>query len=273
MKINLEETPIEFYPYLEVGSGQTNNGKPIILSKKLPIYFGDFESNKTSVDFLIICSDLQGMTERDGIYKLLGEELPEFLKLLIEVEFNSISNPKIGVLLCGDLFTNLDKRGASGDVRQVWIKFKEQFNWVVGVAGNHDQFGTVSELKTFKAMDDIFLLHKDVIEIDKLKIGGISGIIGRPDKSNRVEEKEYLQQLKVFLKKDLDILLLHETPDFPNLDYIGNPKIREVLDTYSKTNICCGHCHWDKTLVELENNSLIMNVDSKVVILKKRNNG
>ena len=54
MKITVDEIePIEKYSYLEVGTGQSNNGKPIIIHKQLPIYLGEFESEKTNIDFLI----------------------------------------------------------------------------------------------------------------------------------------------------------------------------------------------------------------------------
>jgi len=271
MKITLNEIePIESFPYLEVGTGQSNSGNPIILHKELPIYLGEFENEKSNLDFLIICSDLQGAIEKDGEYKLIGEELPEYLKFLIEIELTENENPKIGVILCGDLFTNLDKRGSSGDVREVWMKFKNHFNWVVGVAGNHDRFGSNQEKEDFESTENIYLLHKEVKEIDNLKIGGISGIIGRGDKINRVDEKEYLDYLKKLLNKELHFVLLHETPDFPDLEFIGNPKIREVIEKEGKSNICCGHCYWERTLVEFENKSFVMNVDSKVVILKNK---
>lgn len=269
MKITLNEIePIESYPYLEVGTRQGSNGKPIILHKELPIFLGEFEKSKSNIDFLIICSDLQGAIEKNGEYKLMGEELPEFLKLLIEIELAESENPKIGVLLCGDLFTNLDRRGSSGDVREVWYEFNHQFDWVIGVAGNHDRFGDADEIEKFKSAKGIHLLHKEIQEIDNLRIAGISGIIGRGDKTNRVDEKDYLESLKKFLKKELDFVLLHETPDFPDLGFIGNSKIREVIEKGTKSNICCGHCHWDKTLIEFKNESKVMNVDSKIVILK-----
>ena len=272
MKITLDEKePIELYSYLEVSAKQSNNGKPIILNKELPIYLGEFKNEKSDVDFLIICSDLQGAIEKENEYKLIGEELPEFLKLLIEIEFTENQSPKIGVLICGDLFTSLDKRGSSGDVRKVWDEFNTHFDWVIGVAGNHDRFGSNEEKEEFKSKENIYLLHKEIKEIDNLKIGGISGIIGRGDKTNRVDEKEYLDNLKKLLIKDLDFVLLHETPDFPELELIGNPKIREQIEKEAKSNICCGHCHWKKTLIEFENKSIVMNVDSKVVILKNKN--
>lgn len=270
MNITLnDDEPFELYPYLEVGTEQSSDGNPIILHRHLPIYIGNFEHDKSNIDFLIICSDLQGMVEKNGTYQLLGEELPEYLRFLIDIELSQSREAKAGVLLCGDLFTSLEKRGASGDVRNVWMEFGKHFDWVVGVVGNHDRFGSEEEVEAFKSIENLFLLHKEVIEADELQFGGISGIIGRGDKVNRVGEKEYLSTLKKLINKDLDLILLHETPDFPKLNFIGNPKIREVIENESKANISCGHCHWQKTLIEFENFSKVMNVDSKVVILSK----
>ena len=210
-----EKEPIEFFPYLEVGSGQLNNGSPVILNKTLPIYLGEFNHQQAEVDFLIICSDLQGIVEQDGMYKLVGEELPDFLKLLINIELTKVENTRVGVFLCGDLYTNLEKRGASGDVRNVWLRFKEQFDWVIGVAGNHDRFGNDQEAEDFKNTTGLFLLHQEDICQDGFTIGGISGIIGRGDKAHRVDEKVYLKSLDKLLKKELDFILLHESPDYP----------------------------------------------------------
>lgn len=269
MKITLDEThPIETYPYLEVGTGSSIDGQPIIINKDLPIYLGEFEKTDTPIDFLIICADLQGMVEVDGTYSLLGEVLPEFLKLLIDLEWNTAQPPNIGVCLCGDLYTSLEKRGASGDVRKVWLAFLKYFKWVVGVAGNHDRFGDAFAMSEFKTIPNISLLHKEIKVIDNLRIGGISGIIGRADKTHRVDEKEYLNTLKKLTKKELDFLLLHETPGFPSKKLVGNTKIRATIEKSTPTTVCSGHCHWEQTLITLANQSRVLNVDAKVVILK-----
>lgn len=264
-----DKKPIETFQYLEVGSGQLNkNGKSLILHKSLPIYLGEYKNDKTEIDYLIICSDLQGIVEDLDKKKLLGEALPSFLKLLLDVELNHKKDSKIGVLLCGDFYANLEKRGSSGDVRSVWNSFNKEFDWVVGVAGNHDSFGDKTDLEIFKKQENIHLLHKEIRKISGLNIGGISGIIGRVGKLNRVEESDYLNNLKKLLNEDLDFLLLHETPTCPSFNFYGNPKIRLVIESNPPSKILCGHCHWEKTLVEFPNQSLVMNVDSKVVILK-----
>ncbi|MEO1629080.1 MAG: metallophosphoesterase, partial [Bacteroidota bacterium] len=271
MTISLASSaPIDLYPYLEIGAAQSKMGDPIILHKQLPIHFGHFRNAKCELDFLIVCSDLQGLVQHNGEDKLLGTELPEYLQLLIELELADHKKPKIGVLLCGDLYSNLKKRGASGDVRAVWMSFKEQFDWVVGVAGNHDRFGTAREKEEFEGVENIHLLHKKMLEIDGLQIAGISGIIGRADKINRVAEMEYLETLRFLLRKEPDFLLLHETPNHPEKGCAGNEKIREVIEEGPASKIFCGHCHWDTPLVRLKNDSQVLNVDARVVILKRQ---
>jgi hypothetical protein len=268
MKISIDQNNLlESYPYIEVGSNTINqNNSPEVFHRKLPIYSGEYKVNDKDLDLLIIASDLQGIAEEHGHYFLLGEKLPSFLKILIEIEYPNCK--KIGVLLCGDLYTSLEKRGASGDVRNVWKEFNKHFEWVVGVAGNHDRFGTHTEEEQFKSIQNIHLLHKNIVELNGLKIGGISGIIGRKDKVNRVDEVTFLKNVTRLSKQNLDFLLIHETPDFPVLNQIGNNKIRACIEKSDTTRICCGHCFWENSLVEFENKSQVLNVDSKVILMR-----
>lgn len=100
---------------------------------------------------IIITSDLQGREhfkhQTGPQLRLLGEWLPQ---VLADSILPGISLPagRIGVLLAGDFYTvsSLDKRGGSGDVDSVWQAFGEHFDWVVGVAGNHDTFGSAASL-------------------------------------------------------------------------------------------------------------------------------
>ncbi len=273
MKITIDlNNPLETYPYLEVGTRTIGkNNSPEVLHKSLPIFCAEYETENTDIDLLVVASDLQGIAEEKGEHYLLGEKLPSFLKTLIEIEFPDCK--KIGVLLCGDLYTSLKKRGASGDVRNVWIEFNNYFDWVAGVAGNHDTFGDESEKERFKKHKNIHLLCKKIIELDGLKIGGISGIIGRADKTNRVDESEFLSSLTSLSKQELDFTLIHETPDFPKFNEIGNSKIREHIEKLSAMRICCGHCFWDISLVDFANKTQVLNVDSKVVLMRIKRSG
>jgi Icc-related predicted phosphoesterase len=268
VKIKLNESKIiETYPYLEVGSKTKGDSDlPEVFHKRLPIYYAEYLSQTAKVDLIIIASDLQGIAEEKGEQFLLGEQLPSFLKTLIEIEYPECK--RIGVFLCGDLYTTLNKRGSSGDVRAVWDAFNRHFNWVVGVAGNHDRFGNAKDFEVFKANEYMHVLHKNSVEVDGIKIGGISGIIGRADKTNRVDELEYLKSLTSLAKKNLDFILLHETPDYPSLNLMGNHKIRAYLEHAYTTRVICGHCFWEQSLVELKNNTQVLNSDSKVILMK-----
>lgn len=264
-----EQRPIEFFNYQIVApGGRAKNGYIKLQEERLPIFLGTVADLDCDLDFMIITSDLQGVVEEEGETKLLGEVLPAFLKLLFNIEFPETSLDKVGVLLCGDLFARTDKRGGLGDVKTVWNHFNQHFAFVAGVAGNHDAFGPKEVFESFKNEAGIFFLDQNIKQVAGLTLGGISGIIGRPDKHFRTEESEYLKALKRLLSKQTDFILLHEGPDHVNPDMIGNPKIRQLIELYSNNTICFGHNHWDKTLIVKEKGNQIINLDAKCLILK-----
>lgn len=271
MKITIDAAPIDQYPFWMVppGGGRGSEGKRTIEKTFLEILHGAFFSASLGVDALIVTSDLQGKVIEDDREFLLGEKLPDHLKLLLQLEFPQIRPDNIGVLLCGDFFAMLEKRGGLGDVKPVWRQFKSHFKWVAGVAGNHDDFGTRSVFEAFKREEGMYYLHKGIRKIDKAEMGGISGIIGETGMPNRLEEADFLKTLKQLAVQQLEFILLHEGPDFPAAALDGNPKIREVLEQSPANTIFCGHRHWDQALVNLENGTQVLNVDKRVAILTK----
>jgi Icc-related predicted phosphoesterase len=268
--VEIDTQPIEVFPYWIVPQGgrdeQGNRRNEQVL---LPILKGTVHGLPPGIDALIVASDLQGNVIEGEEVLLLGEKLPEFLSLLIKLEFPRLDTRRIGVMLCGDLFASLGKRGESGKVQQVWRKFKSEFKWVAGVAGNHDYFGTAKEMESFVREEHICFLHRQIKEIDGLQLGGIGGIIGRTDKLNRMEESDYVQALQKLLRQQPHAVLLHQSPDYPEKGYLGEKSIRQVLENASPNLIMCGHCHWETPLVELSNRTQILNADSRVVILCK----
>ena len=271
MKIELNDSdPIETFAYKVVAQGGRDEyGNRVLQEENLPIYLGSIKGAKTDdIDYLIIASDLQGNVIDNDEPKLLGEVLPAFLKLLFEIEFTEVNSNKIGVFLCGDLFARLDKRGGLGDVKNVWRAFNKHFGFVVGVAGNHDHFGDSQEFENFQQEAGIYYLHNEIKKVANLKVGGISGIIGRPDKPFRNEETRHLTELKKLLLKQPDFILLHEGPNNMTPKLQGNDKIRAIIERSQKNIICCGHNHWEQTLVEKENGTQIINADAKCIILK-----
>lgn len=271
MKIELDDlAPIEKFSYTVVAQGgRDKHGNRVLKEEDLPIYLGSIKDFKIDgIDYIIIASDLQGNVIENGEPKLLGEVLPEFLKLLFEVEFTKVNRKKIVVLLCGDLYARIDKRGGHGDVKNVWREFNKYFGFVAGVAGNHDDFGDSQDFEDFNREEGIYYLDNQIKKVAGLKIGGISGIIGRPDKPFRNEETKHLKELKQLLLKQPDFILLHEGPNNKSPELTGNNDIRLIIEHSQRNIICCGHNHWKRSLIEKENGTQIINADSKCIILK-----
>lgn len=271
MKIQeIIEKPIGRFPYLNVGGGR-RKGK--ILNVRFPVYKAYVDRLPEELDALVVASDLQGNVKQGDELLLMGELFPQFLKDLIEAELENVEAASTGVLLCGDLYANLEKRGGLGDVRPVWKAFRECFKWVAGVAGNHDDFGSFHEKLVFKLKEpNIHFLEKEEVQLDELKIGGVSGIIGSNNKAFRVPESDFLDYIEARLQKKPNILLLHEGPSCKEEGLMGSPEVRTIIESKKPTLVCCGHSHWWKHLVELDNGTQVLNADAKAFVLLRRGN-
>jgi Icc-related predicted phosphoesterase len=181
-----------------------------------------------------------------------------------------------GGLLAGDFYKNPDlkRRGTTGDVEEVWISYAERFRWVAGVAGNHDLFaGKDSFGNVFRRHVNVHPLDGALLEIDGLRVGGISGIFGTPGRKPwRHDYGGFEETFIEIMAKDPDILLLHEGPDFPTSRLRGSAFIRELLEaTPAEARpalVLNGHCHWPKPVVELgDSGPTVMNVDARAVML------
>ncbi len=270
--IHIDNNPIGSFAYKNTGPRYDLNedGSNKLIERYLPIQKGVFEKSAPNIDALIIASDLQGNVDGDGRSGLLGEHLAEYLRLLIESEFK-ISNQNTGVILAGDLYAPIDRRGGYGDVRKVYTSFRDAFRWVVGVNGNHDKIGVYKvDEPRFRKEENITILHKESKVIDDFNISGISGIIGNHLKPNRVEEDEYLTTLRTMLYDQPDLMVLHESPDFVADNFDGNEKIRQVIEDSPKNLIICGHRFWKEAWREYQNGSKVLNVNERVIVLIKQ---
>ncbi|MFS0871924.1 metallophosphoesterase family protein [Paenibacillus xylanilyticus] len=295
MKITkLNEEPIERFNYLNAIPGGD------VAEAQLPIYHGTVSGLPEGVDALIVASDLQGIIPvprenghqkttdmttgtEPGMDRLLGEMLPAHVRLLLEVEWPEIDPGRVGVLLCGDLYARRGKRGASGNPVPVWLAFREAFGWVAGIDGNHD-LTDVAGAHRLQSGEGIHYMDvpavigagppggpvpRGAVQSQLLRIAGLGGIIGRPDKPNRLPEKHYLQSVNKLLKQQPDCLLLHQSPGIPEHGLMGEPLIRQALEAGPETVVFCGHTHWDTPLVQLKNGTQIVNADSKLFILTR----
>lgn len=266
--INIQDELIATLPYLNAGKGMGN-----FYVDQLPVHFGEVDQLPDGVSALVVTADLQGRETFESANRrpprLLGEVLPAILESEILPTLD-LPNGRIGTLLAGDFYTvpGLDKRGGSGNVTSVWEAFAETFDWVAGVAGNHDTFGSRGE-NPFKPKlsGRCQLFDRGTALIDDLQIAGLSGIIGNPRRAWRRAADDFVEQMVGLTDSAPDILIMHDGPDCPEFGFRGTPMIREALAMCEPTLIVRGHAHWDRPLVELDSGHQVLNVDARVVVL------
>lgn len=264
----LDDEPLHEVMYLE--AAPRGGSAP----RRLPIVRGRVDRLPDGLDALLVASDLQGVAPSwmaGGQSVLLGEVLAGELERLAG---EGLVPPMagVGVILAGDLYSAPagDKRGASGDVRDVWLAFASVCRWVVGVAGNHDRFGSEREARRFRGEPGIYLLDGETVALDGLRIGGVSLIIGNPARPGRRSEDDFLASLQRVLDEQPDLVILHEGPD-GNAGQPGNPQIRARLAAGAAALAICGHDHWREPLAELatrgRDSVQVLNVDARAVLL------
>ena len=73
------------------------------------------------------------------------------------------------------------------------------------------------------------------------------------------------------------MLVMHESPaatvksdepDAVDIELLGRPSVRAVLERSQPTLVICGHAYWRIPLATLSNGTQVLNVDSRVVILQ-----
>ncbi len=187
----------------------------------------------------------------------LGVVLPEHLARWLERE--GVDPSRVLVLLAGDLCGVLE-RGATCDVRPVWEAFARHFRYVVGVTGNHDLLD--------KPPEGMWLLDADVLNLEGVKIGGVSGIVGRQDRNPRNRDaRAYREVLEKVLSHRPEILLVHPCPDVG--EFSGNAVVAEVLKGYpASLHVVCGHVPWPRVRVRLGSHVVVWNVDHRALCFR-----
>lgn len=219
---------------------------------------------------LVIAGDLQFRenSHSQTPTRPIGEVLAEELLVLCELGVLPPS-AAVGVVLTGDLYCDpaLERRGGLGDVTSVWQAFAHDFAFVTGVLGNHDLV-EVGELDGAVAPGPLDLA---VVEVGGLCVGGISGIVGSPQRPNRREEGEFLTAVSMLLenKRRPDLLVLHEAPAVPEANVKGGVALREMLELKAGLGqlVACGHVHWDSPLLRLRKGAQVLNADARCIVL------
>ena len=266
MKILSISEPIIEFRYLNAGRGPGG-----FYVDTLPIHVAKVSELPAELAAMVVTADLQGretFAEANGQpLRLLGEVLPQ--RLVAEV-FPKLNLPagRIGAVLAGDFYTvpALDKRGGSGDVTKVWHEFAYQFDWVVGVAGNHDLFGDQPS-PSHQPSGNARVLDKQTVEFDSIRFAGVGGTIGNPKRLWRRTLEDYCKAIEQTLATQADVLVLHDGPDAADGSGKGSSEVRELLQMLPPTLVIRGHAHWKAPLAELANGTQVLNVDARCMIL------
>lgn len=235
----------------------------------LPIYTAQLEGLNTDLKHLVIASDLQGIVgEGEDAHQLSIALLDKLLELNEQEALFDVS--QTAVILCGDLYAEAHKRkGVYGDVRYIWQAYNAVFKSVVGVAGNHDAFGSKDDFDAFIKEEGIYFLDNDIINLDGIKVGGLSGMIGKTTKNQRKDKDRFLAQLKALLQSQCDFILLHEGPAFKAYRKRGNSLITEVImDSKLNNRVFFGHRNWGELISTSMGNTSLLNTDAKCLIVR-----
>lgn len=150
----------------------------------LPFYKVKVDVMPKGVKTFIATSDLQGREQNKDLNRLVGEAVAEELSL--PQELSEIPNIDL-ILLAGDFYDypECGKRGGSSVVTSVWNAFADRFKQVIGVHGNHD----IVEDELLNS--NVNILDGNAFNYAELMLGGVGGIIGRPDRNQRKTEEHF----------------------------------------------------------------------------------
>lgn len=262
--LTLEHTPIHDVRHQSAKSG---GGTEIL---PLPIVRGTADGLPDDVDALVFASDLQGVapsSAHGGRTALLGVALCEALHDLAERgEIPPLQHS--GVVLAGDLFSapGADKRGANGDVTEVWQAFAAAAAFVVGVQGNHDLYN--SDMGRLLEAGRTFLLDGSVVDVGGLSVGGVGLIAGAKIKPGRRSEAEQVRRIAAVSAR-ARLVVVHEGPPGSDRHQPGQQFVDDALDDDFAGLLVCGHTHWRAPLAQRARHQ-VLNVDTRCVVLIRR---
>lgn len=255
--IEVSEDPFHELRYRSSGRGGE------VRNVVLPFYKAIVDELPKGVSSFVITSDLQGREQNKKNNRLVGEAVAEELSLLSELgEIPSIDF----IALAGDLYDHpeLHKLGGTGDVTKVWNAFAKAFPLVVGVHGNHDI------VQESEMASNAIVLDANSTNCLGVRIGGVSGIVGRSDKNQRKSQQEFMSALTKVTRGINDLILLHQGPEDSKNEQRGDPEITDHLLSKGVGIVAFGHCHWGKPFIALGKNQ-VLNVNNRLYLVTTAN--
>ena len=240
-------------------------------SQVLGFYRAAIDVLPSDLDAIVVTGDLQGIELGDGESnraRLLGEVVASEIGIL-QMQSRLPPKGKTAVLLAGDFQPWADE----DDVLPVWTALGAVGRWVAGVAGNHDRFGQCVDSQEARMMMEgrsLYLLDQTRIDLDGLRLGGISGMIGNSNGLLSRNEAAFASAVAQLVSQPLDILIMHDGPNVAGTDLAGWPAVRHVLEGAAPMLVVRGHDQWPIPLAELSNESQVLNVEERVVVLSRK---
>jgi len=140
---------------------------------------------------------------------------------------------------------------SGGAYREVLEALAEVVPFTVAVPGNVDP-PEVAEL----GINNVLVIHKQVVEVEKLYIAGIGGGIGFPFWGIPYLAEPHIASFMRDLEKAVEqgpralhVLVTHTPPSMTSLDrvysgeHVGSKKIRNFIETRKPLLHVCGHIH------------------------------
>jgi len=213
-----------YHPGPRIGRGAT----------LLPFHRATVDAFPMGLEAIIAIGDLQGVVDGAG-----GSGTTRSLGEAVACEIRSLQSrgvlPDRQTRACcstGDLHPH----AGEADVTDVWRAFADVCRWVVGVAGNHDVFGgelTPGGVWRLPALPPMHLLDETIVQVDDLRIGGVSGIVGSSTGPWTRSESDYSRQCTLLRRRSptSSCCMTGRMWRGPNL--AGWPSVRRVLEAGS----------------------------------------
>ena len=265
MKIaSIDKRPIHEIPYRTPGG----SGRHVV-RKRLQILRAQAQGLPAALQGLLVASDLQGFEREEGSRRQPGALLGEVLAGEVHaLQRRKLIPPResLGIVLAGDLYARIDRRGGIGDVTHVWRAFRRA-RWVAGVRGNHD-------ILVLRQADDpvrMYDLDSRTIDVDGLRIGGVGGVTGNPSMPNRRPLPDFLHAVENVLSESPDLLVLHQGP-VPESGHSkkGLVELRSLIRQFDRELLVIfGHERRKIALEQLTPSIQLLNVHERVVLFQR----
>jgi hypothetical protein len=113
------------------------------------------------------------------------------------------------------------------------------------------------------------LLDASVVTLDGLRVGGVSGAVGRSREPWQRGETDFAAAVESVCGSRCDVLVLHDGPNVAGTQLPGWPCVRHVIERGPRMLVVRGHDHWPQPLARLSNGTEVVNTEGRVIIVRR----